>query len=108
MRWARAELFELADTGRRDELNDPVRERRSLGETLVRHTPYGGESAESDGNRYEDAPMTFVTPASMATVRRAELAAMGDETYRVTGRADLGRMRLLTLQRERGGGDGQG
>lgn len=102
MRWARAELFELADTGERDALNDRVRERRSLGETLVRHTPYGGQSAESDGNAYEDAPMTFVTPAPMETVRRAALAVMGGETYRVTGRADLGRWRVVTLMRERG------
>ena len=49
--------------------------------------------------------MTFVTPAPMATARRAALAVMGGEAYRVTGRADLGRWRVLTLQRERGGGD---
>lgn len=106
MRWVRAELLELADTGERDALNDPVRELRSLGETMVRHTPYGGQSAESEGNRYEDAPMTFVTPAPMATARRAALAVMGGEAYRVTGRADLGRWRVITMQRERGGGDG--
>lgn len=106
MRWARAELFELADAGTRDALNNPVRERRSLGETLVRHTPYGGEAADSEGNAYEDAPMTFVTPAPMATVRRAALAGLDGRAYRVTGRADLGRWRLLTLQLEKGERDG--
>lgn len=102
MRWARAELFELAEAGARDALNNPVRERGSLGETLVRHTPYGGDRADSDGNAYEDAPMTFVTPAPMATVRRAALAELDGRTYRVTGRADLGRWRVLTLQLEKG------
>lgn len=100
MRWRIARLYELAETGERDALNDLVRETRPIGEAMVRATPYGGASAESDGNPYEDGPMTFATPAAWSLVRRAAYAELGGERLRVTGRADLGRMRVVTLARE--------
>lgn len=100
MRWRIARLYELAETGARDVLNDRVREVRPIGEAMVRATPYGGTSAESESNPYTDGPMTFATPAAWALVRRAAYAELGGERMRVTGRADLGRMRVITLARE--------
>lgn len=106
MRWRVAELFELAPTGGRDALGNPVVERRSLGECMVRQTPYGSERVENAGNGYSDAPLMVVTPKPLKAVRTASEAVLGGIRYRVTGASDLGRMRLLALQETKGGGDG--
>ena len=102
MRWRVAELFEHAPTGGRDALGNPVTERRSLGECMVRATPYGGERAENAGNGYFDAPLMVVTPKPMKAVGTASEAVIGGTSYRVTGMSDLGRMRLIALQEEKG------
>lgn len=102
MRWRIAELFEAAPTGERDALGNPVTERRSLGECMVRATPYGGERVENAGNGYFDAPLMFCTPKPVKAIGTASEAVIGGRAYRVTGVSDLGRMRLIALQEEKG------
>lgn len=106
MRWRMAELFELADTGRRDRLGNRVTERRSLGRVRVRTAPWGAVATESEGNGYTSCDLTLVTTAPLATVRRAALVRLpvgeGGEAYEVVQATDLGRRRAISCVRRKG------
>lgn len=103
MRWRVAELFELADTGRRDRLGNRVTERRSLGRARVRAAPWGVVATANEGNGYDACDLTLVTTAPLATVRRADELTLGGETFGVRQVSDLGRRRALSCARQKGG-----
>ena len=102
-----AELFELADTGRRDRLGNRVTERRSLGRVRARAAPWTQTAAAEEGNGYLACDLTLVTTAALATVRRAALvlfpATGGDaRAYEVVQVSDVGRRRAVHCARQKG------
>lgn len=101
MRWRVVHLYGQRQTGR-DALGNPVVERTDLGEAMARSVPYSQQSVQNAGNGYLESPSTWVTPKPLSALLGASQAVLDGITYSVDGIADLGRMRTLSLSREKG------
>jgi hypothetical protein len=97
-----AELFELADTGKRDRLGNRVTERTSLGKVRVRVAPFGVMPTENEGNSYAASDLTLVTTAKAEVARRASLVSFDGSVYGVSRVTDLGRRRAISCSRQKG------
>ena len=100
MRWLVAHLYADEPTGRTDALGVPVVERRDMGEAMVRAVPLASALRAPDGeNPYDRSERAFQTPIPLKRARTATEAVVDGETYKLTGVADTGRMRLLTARK---------
>lgn len=100
MRWLIAHLYADEPTGRTDALGVPVVERRDMGEAMVRAVPLASALRAPDGeNPYDGCERAFQTPISLKRARTATEAVVNGESYKLTGVADAGRMRLLTARK---------
>ena len=96
MRWRVAELFSYEEAGT-DVLGNPVTERKSMGECMVRTSPYGTTFVESAGNSFNDSPLILVTPKLLKSLKGASEAVLDGVSYSVDGVSELGRMRVMQL-----------
>lgn len=96
MKWRAAELFAYEETGT-DILGNPVTERVSLGECMVRTSPYGTTFVESAGNSFDDSPLILVTPKPLKALKKASEAVLDGVVYSIAGVSELGRMRVVQL-----------
>ena len=100
MRWLVAHLYADEPTGRTDALGVPVVERMDMGEAMVRAVPLASALRTPDGeNPYDRSERAFQTPIPLRRARTATEAVVDGETYKLTGAADTGRMRLLTARK---------
>ena len=102
MRWQVAQLYGNVRTGR-DALGNPTYERKSMGECMVRAVPWATEGNETAGNAFSDVARTVVTPKPLSAILGASQAVLDGETYSIEAMGDMGRMRTMSIRREKGG-----
>ena len=96
MRWYKATLFKLVDTGEVDETNKPVKREAEAGTAFFRKPPFKVSRDATEGNEHDYVSRTFLTRkngACFSGVRSFEVLGV---KYRLTGLSDLGAETMVT------------
>lgn len=102
MRWYRAELFALQQTGV-DATNKPVCKPRSLGNALFRAAPIHFDRSDSGGNGERGVRRVFLTKSPYSALKGAVLVDVGGDRYDIENVSDMFHERAVTVRRGKAG-----
>ena len=99
VKWYKAATYRRVEVGK-DATRNPVTRLEPTGESvLVRAAPWAPKDGGSDGNRYDEARRTFVTPAAPELLEGVAAVGVGGSVYEVVRFTRGGSMAALTVGR---------
>lgn len=96
MRWYKATLYALKDTGEVDELKHPVMEEAEAGTAFFRKPPSKVASDMTEGNRHDYVQRTFLTRKNALYFDGVTSFEVLGERYKLVGLSAAGAETMVT------------